>query len=68
MQFEVARRRIGGVDYKSETRDFAGVRKIGVGLLREDRYRAAGEREFAIRELWIFPEKLGDAESSIVSA
>ena len=38
MQVEVARREIGPVDDKIETRDFANVRKIGVGLVGEDRH------------------------------
>ena len=38
MQVEVARRGIGSVDDKIETRDFANVRKIGVGLVGEDRH------------------------------
>ena len=62
MQVEVARREIGPIDDKIETRDFANVRKIGVGLVGEDRHRAASEREFAIIELWVFPEKRGDCE------
>jgi hypothetical protein len=62
MQVEVARRGIGTVDDKIEPRDFADVREIGVGLLGEDRHRAAGESELAIYELWVFPEKLSDRE------
>lgn len=45
IQVEVARREIGPIDYKIEPRDFANVREIGVGLLGEDRHRAAGESE-----------------------
>ena len=56
MQIEVARRGIGPVVYKIEPPDFANVREIGVGLLCEDRHRAAVESEFAICELWVFPE------------
>lgn len=62
MQVEAARREIGPVDDKIETRDFANVRKIGVGLVGEDRHRATSESEFAIIELWVFPEKRSDCE------
>ena len=62
MQVEVARREIGPVDDEIETRDFANVRKIGVGRVGKDRHRATSESEFAIIELWVFPEKRSDCE------
>jgi hypothetical protein len=62
MQVEIARRGVRLVDHKLEPRDFANVREIGVGLVGEDRHRAVGESEFAICELWVFPEKLSDCE------
>ena len=62
MQIEVAWRLMRPVDYKFEPRDFANGREIGVGLLGEDRQRALGENEFAIHELWVFPENLSDCQ------
>ena len=65
MQVEVARCGVGRVDDKIETRGFANVLEIGVGLLGEDRHRAAGESEFAICDVWVFPEKLSDGERRV---